>query len=241
MLQTNDTGVVLFSQGDIYDNCANTLVESLKKSNPNIPVYIASEFENDLAIDSDWKVENRCTVYDISPFKNTYVMDVDVLVLEQLPEIVHELAFIASPINHKGQIIKKDTKHRKVFIENYLPNIYTGFYYFEKNKNTKRYFDLVKDITLNFDQYVEKFLVTKPKHLSMDVIFSLAVKLLNIQYYNVSADINFVHGKFFNTDYKLDLYDNVYIDYYKQSGILHYVDKDLATPLKEWMNGIYST
>jgi len=240
-MTASSTGVVIFAQGDTYEKCANVLTKSLKKSNPTLPVYIASDFENDLAKDSDWKIENRSLVYDITPFENTYVMDADVLVLDKLPEIIKDLAFVSSPTNHKGEIITKDYKHRKVFIENYLPNIYTGFYYFQKNDCNQKFFDLVKDITLNFRAYSEKFLKPQPKHLSMDVIFALAIKLTNMQYYNVSSDINFVHAKFFRENYKLDLYDNIFVDLHKQSGIYHYVQKDLTDRLGEWVDGIYTS
>lgn len=233
------TGILIFAQGEVYEKCALVLEKSLKIHN-NFPVYIASEFDNDLAADSDWKVENRCMAYDISPFDNTYVFDADTIVLEKLPEIVADLAFIDTPIDHKGNIVLKDIKHRKVFIENNLPNVYTGMYYFTKNENNKKFFEVVKHITKNWDTYINAMDV-KPKHLSMDVAFSLALKLTQTKYFNCAQDINFVHGKFFRPQFKLDLYNDVYIDYFKQTGVLHYVDKTLADKFEEWVNAVHTS
>jgi len=234
-----DKGVLIFAQGEQYINCATTLAQSIKRFS-NISVYIASDFENDLAVNSEWKIENRCTAYDISPFDKTYVFDADTILTTPLPELVNDLSFSMSPVNYNGELVLQDTKHRKVFLENNLPNVYTGFYYFEKNDKVQQFFNLVKDITLNWQEYY-KVLNPQPKHLSMDVTFALAVKLSGVDYGDCNTQINFIHGKFFNNDYKLDLYDEVYVDYYKQKGVLHYVEKSQFTKYKEWLDEIYSS
>ena len=87
----------------------------------------------DLAKNSKWKVQNRCKIYDATPFDETIVLDADMLVLEDITHWWKALAnyelFYTDKVKTFRNELVKDTFYRKVFEANDLPNVYCGMYY----------------------------------------------------------------------------------------------------------------
>ena len=97
-------GICLFAQknekSDYYKQ-AVACAMSIKAFNPKEQICLITDMKvktehekyfdvtkdipgNDLSINSNWKIENRCKIYNASPFDRTIVLDVDMLVLESL-------------------------------------------------------------------------------------------------------------------------------------------------------------
>ena len=114
-------------------------------TNDTVPKKYKSVFENiipipwtDHAKDTDWKIENRWKVYHASPYKNTIVMDVDMLVLHDITHWWQELEkrnifFVSNVRNYRDEVVTSRF-YRKTWDENKLPNLYSGVYYFKKSK-----------------------------------------------------------------------------------------------------------
>ncbi len=97
-------GICLFAQNNKksdYYKQAVACAMSIKSFNPDEQVCLITDIKvqeqdqkyfdivkdipgDDLSINSEWKIENRCKIYEASPFDETIVLDVDMLVLENL-------------------------------------------------------------------------------------------------------------------------------------------------------------
>ena len=90
----------------------------------------------DHALNSDWKVQNRWKAYHATPYEQTILLDADMLILSDLNYVWKKLQdknlyFTSQVKNFRGDILT-DRVYRKTFIENELPNLYSGFCYFKK-------------------------------------------------------------------------------------------------------------
>jgi hypothetical protein len=141
--------------------------------------------------------------------------------------------------------------YRKVFVENKLPNVYSAFTYFKKSEIAEEFWTLVEIIAKNWQEFYNKFLInSKPKHLSMDVVFALALKILGIEDQTTASFKypTFVHMKSrvqnWHTatddwmDYAgvyLNRQGNLKISNYQQTGIFHYTENKFLTNHVEYV------
>ncbi len=203
----------------------------------------------DHAVNSQWKVENRWKMYYASPYDETIVLDSDMLFLsnmEHLWEFVkhRNLFFTSTVLDYKGRAVT-DTYYRKTFIENQLPNLYSGLYYFKKSEEALTFFKLLEFITYNWERMYFDITPNKmQKHYSVDVSVSIASKILGnddtISLKN--SPFKFVHMKpaiqgwdpipssyltqalvHFNSQKEL------FVNNFKQHGIFHYVEDEFLT------------
>lgn len=156
----------------------------------------------DHAEDSKWKIENKWKYYHITPYDETIILDADMVFPTDIShwwDILsrQEIWITNSPVTYKGDVISS-TKYRKTFVANNLPNVYTAFMYFKKTALTAELFSLVEIIFNNWERFFYEFLdETRPKHLSGDVAYALAIKILGIEnecFGNLSLP-SFVHMK----------------------------------------------
>jgi len=203
----------------------------------------------DDALNSDWKIENRWKIYHITPYEETVMLDADMLFLSEVSHWWkylgknHEICFVNAPVTYRNEVITENY-YRKVFADNDLPNFYSAFMYFKKCEISNQYWKLVETITKNWKIFYSTYLPeSRPRHLSMDVTFALAAKIMGIQDRMIPTDhINFVHMKGRCQKWKLNAddwreYAAAYIDKsgslkvgnYKQTGIFHYTEKEFAS------------
>lgn len=204
---------------------------------------------DDQAEDSQWKVHNRWKLYHVSPYDETIVLDVDMLVLKDLNycwEFVKnkDLFFTSVVKNYKGQIVK-NSAYRKTFVENILPNVYTGMFYFRKSEFALNFFKILEYISYNWQRF---FYEIAPKHqqdfFSMDVASAIAVKILCIEdeVTHTDSPFTFVHMKPALQGWDpvpSSCYSQVMVDYnldgtltvggYKQDWVFHYVEPTFLT------------
>jgi|TARA_B100001094_G_scaffold47089_1_gene42327 hypothetical protein len=203
----------------------------------------------DLAVDSEWKVNNRCKIYRNSPFEQSIVLDVDMLLLENIEHwwdqlSKYELYYTDKVKTYRNEWVSDDY-YRKVFVENSLPNVYCGFHYFKKCKNNKVFFDLLTDIVVNYEQYSKRFTKNRTQSwCSMDVATAIAIKLLGIQHkvFSKHSNLTFTHMKpriqnykselnlwTEQIDYNLNSQSELFVGNIKQKGLFHYVEDNFLT------------
>lgn len=157
----------------------------------------------DHAADSRWKLENEWKVIHMTPYEETIKLDADMLFFadigswwEHLAD--RDLACCNEVLDYKGHAVTSDY-YRKTFTDNKLPNIYTACMYFKKTEATHELFDLVRYIYFNWQAFFEQLLepATRPEYPSTDVIFALALKLLDLDgiSYTTQAIPTFTHMK----------------------------------------------
>jgi hypothetical protein len=203
----------------------------------------------DSAKDSEWKVENRWKLYHASPYEETIVFDTDMLVLNNLENVWKyvngkNLFFTSHVKDYKYRTVV-DTTYRKTFIENELPNLYSGMFYFKKSDQSLEFFKLVEFITYNWERmYFEVTPKQMQKFYSFDVTVSIAAKLLGIddEIINSNSPFTFVHLKpaiqgwdpvpasyLTQTIINFNDHKELYLNNFRQYGVVHYVEDEFLT------------
>jgi hypothetical protein len=203
----------------------------------------------DAAKDSTWKVENRWKLYHATPYDQTIVLDADVLILEDIERVWQfvkdrNLFFSSYVTDYKGRTIT-DKTYRKTFVENNLPDLYSGMHYFKKCDESLEFFRLVEFITYNWQRmYQEVTPKNTQKFFSMDVSFAIAAKLLGIddQIINSNSPFTFTHMKpalqgwdpipesfLSQTIVNFNSQKELFLNNFKQLGVFHYVEDKFLT------------
>ncbi len=254
-------GYLVMAQGKTYARQAEFLAKSIKDTQSCISRLsvitdcdvdsslfdVVIRLEEDLAVNSNWKIENRIKFYDLTPYDETVILDADMLFLTDVSHWwklfeKYELLLTNRVLTYKGTVIKH-SPYRKTFISNDLPNVYSAFTYFKKTELTTEFFNLVKMIVLNWKEWTERYTPNNiQKFPSIDVAMSLAVKILGIES-DVTSTVDyptFTHMKGLCQGLKhsteswediIGIYKNnkeIKLGPFTQSGVLHYVKKDFV-------------
>jgi len=259
-------GICLVAQNNLKTNYvrqAYALALSALAQNPrlnislvtddNIPTNYRSVFDKvipipwgDLALHSKWKVENRWKVYHTTPYENTIVLDVDMLILNDIGQTwthsnTSNLLFTNRVKTYRDEIVSS-RYYRKTFDANDLPDVYAGFYQFSKCDETLEFFKLLDVVMQNWETFYAIYAPkNKQKWCSIDVSVAIALKILDKQGYTLNnSSLTFTHMKPYvqnlqNVQEKwtdmlsIDYGDGLYINGYKQTGVFHYVEDEFLT------------
>lgn len=192
--------------------------------------------------------DNRSHMYDVTPWEYTVCLDSDMLFTKDISHIIdylvdtYDIGLPNQVYNYKGKIAN-DSYFRKAQITNNFPSVYTLFSFFKKCKSNEQFFDLVKTITDNQEQYKNLFLDNyKPKVLGTDEIFGLASHILDYPIVLKDDYIKVLHmkgqvqgwsqaeSKVSNrVGFYVDKDINIKVGTYNQRNIVHYVEKSLIT------------
>ena len=254
----SDRGYVWFAFGEKYIKASKTLAASIKKHNKHNKTCIITDnhmlqipnavknvdhlilFEGN----SQGKFDKEWQVFKLSPFTHTIKLEADMVFTQNTDwwwndlyqwDIVHSY----DCRNYKDNIVK-NTKYRKLFIENNLPNIYSGLTYFRKSIWAMKYYLLCKRLTEKWPQVRDNCLINCfDEEPTTDVIYALANKMLDpFEILKVDYEwFKFVHNKndvngltpLYNNNDFLQTYkqgDAYYLGGYKQSRIWHYYEKE---------------
>ena len=204
----------------------------------------------DDAYNSEWKIENRWKLYHLTPYDETIILDADMLFFSDVSNWWKylgknfDLMITDKVYTYRNELIV-NSYYRKAFIENSLPNTYSALTYFKKCDQAKEFWKLVEIIIKNWEVFYQRLIKeSRPKHLSIDVVFSLAVKMLGIEdkVFSSLDYPSFIHMKsrdqkwHYSTDNWTDI-AGVYltddcelkIGNYQQTGIFHYTEKNFLT------------
>ena len=208
-------------------------------------------FEDDAQM-ANWKINNKWKYYHCTPYEQTVILDTDMLFMSDVSHwwdylTQWDMMATTNVKTYRGETVV-DRHYRKTFGPNMLPNVYTAFFYFNKKSNmVNEYFDVVEDIFRRWEYYRDSALVLpKQEFLSADVVYAMAMKMLDIVEQSTNPTIDFptfTHmkskvqgwrsgstddwtkhiGAYFTPQCKLK------IGNYQQSGIVHYVTKNFLT------------
>lgn len=233
-------GYVIYAQGDFIP-MAELLAKSIKATQTTVnDVHIITGTGNVMS--------NRTDIYNLSPFDETVMLDADMVFLEDVSHWWDHLSKFPLVITNKVRTYRDEpvtsSPYRKTFTANDLPNCYCAFTYFKKCPEAETFFTMLKHIINNWREFTDRY---TPKHKqswpSIDVAMAIAVKILDIDPFSPLDYPTFTHMKSGCQDWPryserwrdhLGCYvtDNkVMLGSYPQSGILHYVDKELHNDL----------
>lgn len=203
---------------------------------------------NDSAENSDWKIENRWKLYHASPYDETIVMDTDMLVLQNIDTwwkflSNYEVFFTSNVLNYRGE--RADTSYyRKTFIDNNLPNLFSGLHYFKKCEFAQKFYSWLELVVNNWEAFYEIQLLSasRPKHVSIDVCAAIVTRILKCEDAITNKHTkfpSFTHMKSHCQGWKtinsswqdqtgvyISKDASIKIGNYAQTGVLHYTEKD---------------
>jgi hypothetical protein len=211
--------------------------------------HIISIPDNDLALDKQWKIHNRVYFNDLTPYDQTVVLDADMLFLSDVSHwwnlFDHYDLLITNKVKTYRNKFVTESPYRKTFRGNALPDMYSAFTYFRKDSDTaNEFFTVLKSIISNWNFWIDRYAPEyKQRFESIDLAMSIAVTVLGIEDQVVSnfEYPTFVHmkpgcqgwkdktiaDKWSDTVGFYDTNRGIKIGAFYQSGILHYVEKDL--------------
>jgi len=191
------------SQSTVSEVCLVTDEDTLPSKYYDVFDHVLPIPWTDHAAMSKWKIENKWKYYHVTPFDETIILDADMVFPEDVSHWWNVLSekdiwITDKPRTFKGDIITS-TKYRDAFVSNNLPNVYTAFMYFKKTRLTAELFEMVEIIFSNWERFYYNFLdENRPKRLSGDVAYALAIKILGIEnecFGKLDSLPSFVHMK----------------------------------------------
>lgn len=273
-LVNNKIMLCQYAGEDNYVLQACLLAMSVKHSNPDekvslvtndpVPEEYQSLFDKIIPIPweddarlSEWKIENRWKLYHCTPYKKTLVLDTDVLVLQDITHWwtffeKYKLYFTSKVYTYRDEVAD-NSFYRYAFLENNLPNIYSGMHYFEKSDQAQEFYEWLQLVVQNWKSFYEIFLRadTRPPRPSIDLCAAIVTRILDCENDVTNSKENvthFTHLKAHSQGWKkspqawqqlvgtyISPRCEIKIGNYLQSGVLHYTENDFLdkTPVVE--------
>jgi len=203
-------------------------------------------------VDTRWKIDNKWMYYDLSPFDETMVLDVDMLFVEPIDfwwDTLQEkdMWLPNHTLTFRGEVVNANN-YRIKFVDKKLPNVYTNMMYFKKGDYAFHFFRMLKHIFQDWNRYYESFLVGPGQDsLSADLAYAFLIKVLGIEgevtdprptptFVHMKSKVQNVRGVEDNWEESLgctlgdDL--SLYVGNYRQTMPFHYVNKMWLTDEK---------
>ena len=198
-----------------YVKCAETLATSIKRVMPNESVTLISNdssmcqaFDNvvelpygDLSPDSDWKLINDWQVYEASPYDYTIKLEADLYIPKDISywfDVLSQRDIVVSTTirNFKNEI-SKVRFYRKFIDDNNLPDCYNAITYFKKSETAKKFFELVKDIFNNWEEYKTIVKCNPNETATTDFVYAIASHILGEEITTMPnfTDMSMIHMK----------------------------------------------
>jgi len=166
-----------------YTKCAETLRNSILKVMPNANVTIITTDmlpHGDLGgFANDWQV------YEVSPYDYTIKLEADMYIPRNIDHwwdvLKDREVVVSSTIRNFKQEISDIRFYRRFVDDNKLPDVYNAITYFKKSDTAQDFFNIVKDIFENWEEY-KKILKCNPQELaSTDWVYSIACHIMGIE------------------------------------------------------------
>jgi hypothetical protein len=154
----------------------------------------------DYAKNDQWKLQNEWQVFNLTPFKETIKLESDLLFTRDIGHWqqalrLKDICFSLHCQDYLGNIVT-NSPYRRIFVDNQLPDIYNGMYYFRYSQTAADFFKTAQSIYANWSTVTSQ-LVRCDDQPTTDVVFALAAKILGVEQCTIpSIDFfNFVHMK----------------------------------------------
>jgi len=255
-------GFLWFAQNNSdtdYTEISIELAKSIKKYNRKSEICVITDsktqiksshidivkiLENDESKEDKLKFSNEYKAFSLTPFVHTVKLEADMLFTSSTDWwwnhlCQHDMVFSINCKNYKDETIKH-TPYRKLFVQNFLPNIYNGLFYFRKSQTSKKFFDICKTLSKNWTEVKQTFLINcHDEYPTTDVIYALALRIMDpsnkmlIDY----PWFKFIHGKpginyaemaseQYNYLYPVRTDDRIYLGGQRLNRIWHYYEKN---------------
>lgn len=125
-----------------------------------------------------WNNLDRCTVYDLSPYDKTLLLDTDYIVTNSLLSVCFESKDDFLIYKDAVDLTKDNNREFKFISETSVDFYWATVVYFEKNDKNKIFFDLVKHIQDEWQHYRMLYQISSSTFRN-DFAFSIAIHIMN--------------------------------------------------------------
>lgn len=257
-------GYVILAQNTTLTNyveCAEALALSMKVANPSSNITLISDdtsdcvaFDHvvklpygDLAVDSEWKLVNDWQVFDASPYDYTIKLEADMYIPVNMDYFFTQfmnvnVSVCNTIVDYKGNESQVKA-YRQFTTSNNLPDVYNAITYFDKSEFSKEFFQIVRDVFENWDNYKQIFMCDNDEKVTTDWAYSIACHLMGVEKTTHTNGFKMAHMKQLINDTITDDWTNELVYEYgyplriqsiSQFVPVHYHIKDFAKGLKEF-------
>jgi len=177
VIMAQDTSIIS------YTKCAEALEKSIKRVMPNTNITIITTDMlpyGDLGgYTNDWQV------YESSPYHETIKLEADMYIPRNIEHWWDILSIqdivVSSSIRNYKQEISDNRLYRRFIDDNNLPDAYNAITYFKKSDTAKQFFDIVRNVFENWDEY-KTILKCNPKELATtDWVYAIACHIMGVE------------------------------------------------------------
>jgi hypothetical protein len=172
-------GFVIMAQNNghtDYEFCAKQLEASIKKVMPDANVTIVTEGEPGFS--TDWQVYNQ------SPYDYTIKLEADMFIPKDISYWFDVLesrdVVVCSSIRNFKQEISDIKMYRKFIVDNKLPDVYNAITYFKKSETAEYFFNVVKNIFENWEEYKKILKCDVDEPASTDYVYAIACHIVGV-------------------------------------------------------------
>lgn len=183
-----DKGFVIMAQGDDYVTCAQALERNIKRIMPDSNVTIVTTEMlpyGDQATDTLWKLQNDWQVYEASPYEYTIKLEADIYLPQSIEywwDILKDRDVVVSTnIRNFKQELTDIKAYRNFIVDNKLPDTYNGITYFRKCELAEKFFNIVRDVFENWDEYKKVLKCNVNELATTDWAYAIACHVLGTE------------------------------------------------------------
>jgi len=197
-----------------------------------------------------YKAEHRWKLYHITPYKETMVLDADMIFLEDITDWWKycenfDIKFCSRVLNYKLEPLVHDDIYRRAFTDNQLTNPYVACHYFKFTDNALAFYKALEFVCNNWEWAYTQFApVSYQNWLSLDLAAAIAIEISGL-YESVNdncSPLEFVHMKpglqgwpiipeswQDAVPYVLNSKNQLVVGNIKQPKLFHYVEKSFMS------------
>jgi hypothetical protein len=129
-------------------------------------------------------MDARARAYEFTPFKETVFLDSDLLFLNPVDHWwdhmrKHDLYVATRPMTFRNTTATSK-QYRKVFVDNDLPDFYSGWLYFKESRETAKFFHVLQALTDYPELWKKQLINCNYLTLPTDEACALTAKMLDI-------------------------------------------------------------
>jgi hypothetical protein len=188
---TEQQGFVIVAQGKTYLECAQRLSDSVRRWHPEARICLITDQDTtNTAFDhvrvlqtpnqeNPWA--NDWQVFRLTPFRENIKLEADMLITSEIShwwtQLRHRDLVISLGCRDWQDQVSNVRSYRRVFDENNLPDVYNAITYWRLSATAREFFDLVRDIFQNWDQFrtLIQYADLVP---STDLVYALAAEIM---------------------------------------------------------------
>ena len=125
---------------------------------------------------NDWQV------YEISPYDETIKLEADMYIPRSIEHWWDVLSVndvvVSSTVRNFKQEISNVRTYRRFIDDNKLPNVYNAITYFKKSDTAKTFYEIVRNIFENWEEYKAILRCNPQEEVSTDWVYAIACHLM---------------------------------------------------------------